>query len=87
MAVAGLVLGILSIVSIFGYNIPIMFVMKFFLIIFAIIGLPLSAAGKVKLKYDGKSTGMGTAGLLLNIVGLCLSFIMLFRIFRFYSYF
>jgi hypothetical protein len=64
MTVAGLVLGILSVVT-FGYG-----------FIFAIIGLPLSVSGGSKLKKEGKTTGIGTAGLVLNIIGLSFSVIL-----------
>jgi hypothetical protein len=63
MAVAGFVLGILGILFMGS-------------IIFSIIGLPLSISGLSKLKLENKPTRIGTAGLVLNITGLCLSAIL-----------
>ena len=65
MAVAGLVLGILSIV---GGIIP--GVNAFPMWLFGIVGIVLSAIAR---KRDG--SGMATAGLVLSIIGTILSFI------------
>jgi hypothetical protein len=63
MAVAGFVLGILGIVFTGS-------------IVFSLIGLPLSVFGLKKLRLENKPTGIGTAGFVLNITGLCLSVIL-----------
>ncbi|MDR0472592.1 MAG: zinc-ribbon domain-containing protein [Treponema sp.] len=62
-AIAGLVLGILSVL---GLGIPLGFV-----------GIPLSITGRRKLKLCGRSTAMATVGLVLNIVGLAIMLIYL----------
>ena len=58
--VAGLILGIIS--ASLSW-IPFVFVV-------AIIGLICSISGRKKAKAENRSTGMGTAGLVLNIIGL-----------------
>jgi len=58
--VAGLVLGIVSLV--FSW-IPFVFVL-------ALIGLPISIIGRKNAITEGKPSGVGTAGLVLCIIGL-----------------
>ena len=65
MAVAGLVLGILSLV---GGSIP--GVNAFPMWLFGIVGIILSAIARKK-----ESSGIATAGLVLSIIGTVLSFI------------
>ena len=63
MDIAGLILGILSILScLFGVG-----------FIFGIIGIPLSAISRKKLKKENNPTGISTAGLILNILGVSIS--------------
>ena len=70
MAVAGLVLGILSLVggSIPGAN-------AFPMWLFGIVGIILSAIARSKAKQAGQPTSMATAGLVLSVIGTVLSFI------------
>jgi hypothetical protein len=63
MAVAGLVLGILSILT--GQ----------LGILFGIVGYHLSVKGRVKLELEGRPTGITTAGVVLNIIGLSIGLI------------
>ncbi len=67
MAVASLVLGIVSLVFMFipgiGSIAPIL----------AIIGIVLSVLGKKQLAATGQPTGVATAGLVCSIIGLVIS--------------
>jgi hypothetical protein len=56
LVIAGLILGILGL----------------WVLIPCLIGLPLSVTGRSKLKLNGESTTIGTVGLILNIIALCL---------------
>lgn len=67
MAVAGLVLGIISVICIF---IPVIGLIG---PIFGIIGIILSAVASKKAKNMGMKDGLATAGLVLSIVGTLLS--------------
>jgi hypothetical protein len=70
MAVAGLVLGILSLV---GGGIP--GVNTFPLWLLGLIGIILSAIARSNLKKAGQPTGVATAGLVLSIIGFTFSLI------------
>jgi len=61
MVIAGFVLGIVSIL---------MGMTGLGAIIFGAVGLPLSVIGLSKLKKNGMPTALGTAGLVMNIIGL-----------------
>ena len=67
MAVAGLVLGIVSAVS--GWFLPVI------PIITGIIGIVLSVVGRKKLAEAGQPVGIATAGLVLSIIGTSLAVI------------
>jgi ABC-type microcin C transport system permease subunit YejB len=70
MAVAGLILGILSLV---GGSIPV--ANSFPMWLFGLIGIILSSLARSKAKRSGQPTGMATAGLVLSIIGFSLSLI------------
>ena len=65
MAVAGLVLGIVSLIIPY-INCPA-----------GIVGIILSVMGMKQLKAENKPTGIATAGLVLSIVGTVLGFIII----------
>lgn len=69
MAVASLVLGILSLVFMW---IPYINILA---IILAIVGIVLGALGMKQLKAAGKPSGMATAGMVMSIIGLAISVI------------
>jgi len=70
MAIAGLVLGILSLVggSIPGAN-------AFPMWLFGIVGIILSSIARSKAKKTNQPTGIATAGLVLSIIGTIFAFI------------
>jgi len=70
MAVAGLILGILSLI---GGSIP--GVNAFPLWLLGIIGIILSSIARSKAKKTNQPTGVATAGLVLSIIGTILSLI------------
>lgn len=63
MSVAGLVLGIISLVL---FWVPLFNTLA---LILGIVGIILSAKGKKKSAAVGAPTGVGTAGLVLSIIG------------------
>lgn len=72
MAVAGMVLGIVSVVTLM---IPLLGApMAIFM---AAVGLPLSAVARRKAQAAGAPTGISTAGLVLNIIALGLALVTL----------
>ena len=71
MAVAGLILGILSLV---GGIIP--GVNTFPMWLFGLVGIILSAMARSKAKKEGQPTGTATAGLVLSIIGFTFALIM-----------
>ena len=68
-SIAGLVLGILSVILAWFYLINIV------ALVFGIIGLVMAVLGRNRAKAAGVSSGLGTAGLVLSIIGLSLAFI------------
>ena len=70
MAVAGLVLGILSLI---GGSIP--GVNAFPMWLLGIVGIILSAIARSKAQKEGQPTGIATAGLVLSIIGTIFAFI------------
>lgn len=72
MAVAGMVLGIISVVTLM---IP--FLGGPMAIVMAAVGLPLSAVSLRKAKAAGAPTGVAKAGLVLNIIALGLAIVSL----------
>lgn len=67
MAVASLVLGIVSLVlCVFGFGFPIGTILS-------IVGIVLAILGKKQLVERAQPTGMATAGLVLSIIALILS--------------
>ena len=80
MAIAGLIFGILGLVSLF-FNcgacalIPVLNSMSW---TFGILGVILSAVGLVKNKKAGTSTGTAIAGLVLSIIAVALGFALWF---------
>lgn len=72
MAVAGMVLGIVSVVTLM---IP--FLGGPMAIVMAAVGLPLSVVGLRKAQAAGAPTGVAKAGLVLNIIALGLAFLAL----------
>jgi len=70
MAVAGLILGILSLV---GGSIPVTAAFPMWL--FGLIGIILSAIARKKAKAAGQPSGVATAGLVLSIIGFILALI------------
>ena len=70
MAVAGLVLGILSLV---GGSIPVTAAFPMWL--FGLVGIILSAIARSNAKKAGQPSGIATAGLVLSIIGFVLAFI------------
>ena len=71
MAVAGLILGILSLI---GGSIPGVNVFPMWLL--GLVGIILSAIARSKAKKAGQPTGTATAGLVLSIIGFTFAFIM-----------
>jgi len=67
MAVAGLVLGIIALVT---WWIPIVNVVA---LILAIVGLVCSVKGKQQLLMEGRPAGIATAGFVLSLIGLILA--------------
>ena len=91
LCIAGMVLGIISLVfvyiSLLVLSIGLLrapgFVSLVFVcisLIISIIGLVLSAVGRKRAKLANTSTGIGTAGLVLSIIGLSLATIVLILI-------
>jgi hypothetical protein len=70
MAVAGLILGILSLI---GGSIPVANAFPMWL--FGILGIILSNIARSKAKKAGQPTGIATAGLVLSIIGTVYAFI------------
>jgi hypothetical protein len=70
MAVAGLVLGILSLV---GGSIPVVNTFPMWLL--GLVGIILSAIARTKAKKAGLPTGTATAGLVLSIIGFTFALI------------
>ena len=70
MAVAGLVLGILSLV---GGGIPVVNTFPMWLL--GLVGIILSAIARSKAKKEGQPTGTATAGLVLSIIGFTFALI------------
>jgi ABC-type microcin C transport system permease subunit YejB len=69
MAVAGLILGILSLI---GGSIPVANAFPMWL--FGVLGIILSAIARTKAKKAGQPTGVATAGLVLSIIGTIFAF-------------
>ncbi len=69
-SIAALVLGILAILI---ARVPIINIIS---IIFGILGIVLAAIGRKKSIAAGMPDGLGTAGLVLSILGLCLGSIL-----------
>ncbi len=67
LSIAGLVLGIVSAVLAWFYMINII------ALITGIVGIICAAKGKSAAVAAGAPTGMGTAGLVLSIIGTCLA--------------
>ncbi len=67
LSVAGLVLGIVSAVLAWFYMINIA------ALVCGIVGIILAAKGKKQAMLAGTPTGLGTAGLVLSIIGTCLA--------------
>lgn len=67
LSVAGLVLGIIATVLAWFYMINIA------ALVLGIIGIACAANGKKKAVAAGATTGLGTAGLVLSIIGTCLA--------------
>jgi len=70
MAVAGLVLGILSLV---GGSIPVVNAFPMWLL--GILGIIFSATARSRAQKAGEPTGLATAGLVLSIIGTIFAFI------------
>jgi len=70
MAVAGLILGILSLI---GGSIPVANTFPMWL--FGLIGIIISAIARKKAKAAGQPSGMATAGLVLSIIGFVFALI------------
>jgi hypothetical protein len=70
MAVAGLIMGILSLV---GGAIPATAAFPMWL--FGLVGIILSALARSKAKKESQPAGMATAGLVLSIIGFVLALI------------
>ena len=68
-SIAALVLGVLSLIFAWFYLINIV------AIVFGIVGIVLAAIGRKKSIAVGAPAGVGTAGLVLSIIGLCLALI------------
>ena len=69
LSIVGLVLGILSVILAWFYLVNIV------ALVFGIVGIILAAIGKKKAREVGAPTGLGTAGLVLAIIGTCIAFI------------
>jgi len=67
MAIAGLVLGIISLVT---FYIPFF---NFISLIMAVVGLVCSVKGKQQLLNEGRPVGMATAGFVLSLLALIFS--------------
>lgn len=67
LSIIGLILGILAVVF-FWFPVA-----NYFFLVCGIVGIVLSAMGRKKAKAAGASTGLATAGLVLSIIGTCLS--------------
>lgn len=67
LSIAGLVLGIVSAVLAWFYMINIV------ALICGIVGIVCAAKGKKEAVAAGLGTGLGTAGLVLSIIGTCLA--------------
>ncbi len=67
LSIAGLVLGIVSAVLAWFYMINIA------ALVCGIVGIICAAKGKKKAVAAGAPTGIGTAGLVLSIIGTCLA--------------
>lgn len=67
LSVTGLVLGIISAVLAWFYMVNIA------AIVCGIVGIVCSAKGKKKAVAAGAPTGLGTAGLVLAIIGTCIA--------------
>lgn len=63
--VAGFVLGVISILFCW------VMYFNFIALILAVIGLVLSRVGKNKALYSGASTDLGTAGIVLSTISIC----------------
>ena len=70
MAVASLVLGIISLVFIIIPG------LQFIGAIVGIVGIILGALARKKLKAENQATGTATAGMVMSIIGAALSIIM-----------
>ncbi|MCL2230477.1 MAG: DUF4190 domain-containing protein [Treponema sp.] len=70
MAIAGLILGILSLI---GGSIPVTAAFPMWL--FGLVGIILSTIARKKLKAANQPSGVATAGLVLSIIGFVLSLI------------
>ncbi|MBQ3792611.1 MAG: hypothetical protein II797_05880 [Clostridia bacterium] len=66
-SIAGLVLGILATIVAWFYMYNII------AIVMGILGIIFAAVGRKKAKEAGASTGLGTAGLVLSIIGTVLA--------------
>lgn len=70
LCIAGLVLGIVSLVFVWAW--------WFIALPTSIVGLVLSVVGRKKAKLAGAPVGLGTAGLVLSIIGLSVAVIVFF---------
>ena len=68
MAIAGMVLGILSLV----FLLPFLWPVAFIGIILAVVGLVLSIIARNKLATPEEGRGMATAGMVMSIIALAL---------------
>lgn len=67
LSVAGLVLGIIAVVLAWFYAV------NTFGLILGIIGIVCAAKGRKAALTAGASTGIGTAGLVISIIGTCIA--------------
>lgn len=67
LSVAGLVLGIISAVLAWFYMVNIA------ALVCGIVGIVCAAKGKKAAAEAGASTGLGTAGMVISIIGTCLA--------------
>jgi hypothetical protein len=70
MAIAGLILGILSLI---GGSVPIANAFPLWLL--GLVGIILSSIARSKAKRECEPTSIATAGLVLSIIGFSVSFI------------
>ena len=70
MAIASLVLGIISLVFVL---IPPLWLIGWVGAIVGVIGIVLGALGRKKLKEENQATGTATAGMVMSIIGTVLS--------------